>query len=97
MEWTGEGQEALEVRHTDEKEKERLTKLILKHYKTRKAILKDVIKAVNTVGGYLDLSGLTSAAGLKLHDTDGGSLYLSGLTSAETAKIPAKYQSSIIK
>ena len=51
----------------------------------------------DSVGGWLDLSGLTNAAGLTLPDSVGGRLYLSGLTSAEIKKIPKKYQNKIIR
>jgi len=40
--------------------------------------------------GSLDLSGLTSAEGLKLPEKIGGDLFLSGLTSAEGLKLPEK-------
>ena len=51
----------------------------------------------DSVGGSLNLSGLTSAAGLTLPDSVGGWLNLSGLTSAEIKKIPKKYQNKIIR
>ena len=40
--------------------------------------------------GYLDLSNLTSAEGLKLPNEIGGDLYLDGLTSAEGLELPNK-------
>lgn len=46
--------------------------------------------------GDLDLSGLTSANGLKLPETIFGNLYLWGLTSAEGVRLPETVQGSLI-
>ena len=50
---------------------------------------------MSKVEGLLDLSGLTSAQGLKLPTTVEGSLDLSGLTSAQGLKLPTTVEGSL--
>jgi len=89
-EWTVDDRgETLTVRDTDKERAEKRKQEILKAYPKRIDLINELIEIQNKRGGDLNLSGLTSAAGLQLPSSVGGGLYLGGLTTAKGLQLPS--------
>jgi len=90
-EWIADDKgETLTVRDTDKERAEKRKQEILKAYPKRIKLINELIEIQNKRGsGYLDLRGLTTAAGLQLPSSVGGWLDLRGLTTADGLQLPS--------
>jgi len=88
MHYTSDGEVECRVLDVDSRTAPECVEAITARWPSFVQFISWAINNPESVGGYLDLGGLTSAEGLKLPESVGGGLYLRGLTSAEGLKLP---------